>query len=86
MGDEAKPERARALALRVQRRRHELSLTQNQVAERSGIDLKTLQLIEAGQNGFGKAQTGPANPKLNTLVDLAFGLDWVVEDLVKDLV
>lgn len=56
---------------RMKARREELGLTQEQLSERSGVNLRKLQRVEEG--------TFP--PKLDVAIDLAIGLDTSVEYL-----
>jgi transcriptional regulator with XRE-family HTH domain len=56
--------------------RTEKGLTQEQLAEASGLDYKYLQKLE-GKN--------PSSPTLETLNKLAMGLDITLIDLVNEL-
>lgn len=65
--------RGAALGRRVAQRRHECGLTQNQLAEQSGVDLQTLRKLERGQI---------ASPRLFGMVDLAAVLQTSLDQLV----
>jgi len=69
------------LGSNLRQRRLEIGLTQEAVAVRAGISLFTYVKLEKGESNPGT----PANPRLQTLLALAFVLDAHLEDLVPDL-
>lgn len=74
---------ARRLGLRLRQLREDRGFTQESMASRTGIDPKTYQGYE---NGTGDYKSGrPFNPKLNTLMALASGLDLSMPQLVAVL-
>lgn len=76
---------AERLGRRVQERRTELGLTQEQLAERTGISRNQIQNIEKNRNNQKHPQTGlpgPANARLDTVFLLADALDLEVVDLL----
>lgn len=66
-----------ALGRAVSRRRSELRLTQEQLAERAGLSRNQVQNIENSRNNI----DGTANPKLDTLWALAVALEVEVSEL-----
>ena len=70
---------AREIGIRLQRRRAQLGLTQEQVADRAGIAAKTYQNFEQGRSG----RSMPLNPRLRTLMALSAALETGIDDLVR---
>ncbi|TQJ31881.1 helix-turn-helix protein [Microbacterium sp. SLBN-146] len=68
-----------ALGRRLQEARHDLNLTQEQVASASGISTFTYQKLENGESNPGT----PANPRLHTIASLAKVLKIDIGDLVS---
>ncbi|XCB29953.1 helix-turn-helix transcriptional regulator [Arcanobacterium hippocoleae] len=73
---------AKSLAKTIRKRREELHLSQEQVAYKASIDRSHYQIIEAGLANR-KTRT-PANPRLNTLLQIADTLDCSIIDLLKE--
>ncbi len=70
----------RALGVRLQRARHELGMTQEQVAYAAGLTRSHYQQLEKGQSRPGV----PANPSLRTIVALASALGLEPGDLLGE--
>ncbi|HEU0130274.1 MAG TPA: helix-turn-helix transcriptional regulator [Mycobacteriales bacterium] len=76
MSDDARAKRVCfVFGARLRDLRHELGLTQSDVAERAGVSLKYLSQIERGTR----------NPTLAVVVQLSHALDTTPERLVADL-
>lgn len=71
------PRASRQLGLKVQARREELGLTQEQLAERTGLSRNQVQNIEHSRNNRrnAKGRPGPGNPRLETIFLLAAALE-----------
>jgi transcriptional regulator with XRE-family HTH domain len=67
------PDARRTLGTRIRSRRLHRNLTQERLAERSGIDRSTIQRIEGGLN----------DPRYSHLLRIAEALDTTVADLVR---
>ncbi|WP_416442569.1 helix-turn-helix domain-containing protein [Leucobacter sp. HNU] len=72
---------ARELGLALRRRRSELRLTQEQVAEYAEIALYSYQLYERGTGTNGQ----PTNPRLATLLAICQVLEVPVEELLPSI-
>jgi transcriptional regulator with XRE-family HTH domain len=64
---------AKQLGARLRRLREDRGFTQESLAAKTGIDPKTYQGYESGIGDY--KTRSPFNPKLNTLIALADGLD-----------
>lgn len=74
---------ARRLGLRLRQLREDRGFTQESMAAATGIDPKTYGGYE---NGMSDYKTGsPFNPKLNTLMAIAGGLELSTPDLMAVL-
>lgn len=76
---------AEQMGRRVQERRHELGLTQEQLAERTGISRNQIQNIENNRNNTKHPESGkpgPANARLDTVFLLADALEVSVAYLI----
>jgi transcriptional regulator with XRE-family HTH domain len=76
---------AEQLAERVYRRRRELGLTQEDLAERTGISRNQIQNIEKNRNNSKDPETGrpgPGNARLDTVFLLADALDVTISYLI----
>jgi len=76
---------AERLGRRVHDRRKELGLTQEQLAERTGISRNQIQNIENNRNNSKDPVTGrpgPGNARLDTVFLLADALSLSVSDLI----
>ncbi|MEI2775196.1 MAG: helix-turn-helix transcriptional regulator [Tetrasphaera sp.] len=71
--------RAREIGVRLQQARHELGLSQEDVAYRVGISAYTYQKFEKGESRPGT----PLNPRLTTLIMLSEVLKVEVETLLR---
>ena len=71
--DEATSTLGKLIGDNTRRRRSELSMTQAELAERTGIAASHLSYIEHGK----------ANPTLEVLEHLAEGLGWSIIDLLS---
>lgn len=71
--DEATSTLGKLIGDNTRRRRAELSMTQAELAERTGIAASHLSYIEHGK----------ANPTIEVLEHLAEGLDWTLLDLLS---
>lgn len=78
--DEAAREVAASFASILRRRREDLSLSQEAVAERAGLSRYVYGKYEKGEGRPGE----PVNPKLRTLIALAQALEVSVGDLVPE--
>jgi transcriptional regulator with XRE-family HTH domain len=67
------PDARRTLGTRIRTRRLHKGLTQEQLAERAGIDRSTIQRIEGGLN----------DPRHSHLLRIANALDIPLADLVR---
>lgn len=74
---------AATFGIRLQRRRAELQLTQEDVANRAGISRTYYGSLEKGVNDRSRGE--PANPTLSILLRLASALDCRVGNLVDNL-
>lgn len=76
--------RARGLgaALRLARKRRGIS--QETLAHRAGVSKKQIHLIEAGRASGHRDASGPANPRVSTLVGLAAVLGIDVSELFRE--
>lgn len=72
---------ARELGLTLRRRRDELGVTQEQLAERAEISLYAYQLYERGTGTNGQ----PTNPRLATLIAISQVLELSLEDLLPEI-
>lgn len=70
--DALSPRDAAALGHQIRTRREELGLTQEDLAEKSGVTRNQIQVIERGWAD--RANRRPANPRLTTLMGLAEAL------------
>ncbi|MFT4084660.1 MAG: helix-turn-helix transcriptional regulator [Nocardioides sp.] len=76
---------AATLGRRVHERRRDLGLTQEQLAERTGISRNQIQNIENNRNNSRDPQTGqpgPGNARLDTIFRLAAALSVDVSYLI----
>lgn len=73
-------EQARKIGLRLQRRRLELGLSQEEVAHRAGLSSFTYQKFEKGESRPGT----PMNPRLTTLLALSQVLDLPLTTMVGE--
>ncbi|RNI17053.1 helix-turn-helix domain-containing protein [Flexivirga caeni] len=71
-------ERARQIGIRLQRARHALDLSQEEVAHRVGISSYTYQKFEKGESKPGT----PMNPRLTTLLAVCGVLGMSLDELV----
>ncbi len=69
---------AEKLAQRLCELRHEMGLSQEEIAHRSGISTYTYQKFEKGESSPGR----PMNPRLFTLVSLANTFEVPVQSLI----
>lgn len=70
---------------RIEERRRELGMTQEQLAEAAGISRNQVQNIEKNRNNSKHPKTGqpgPGNARLDTVFRLAAALDVTVQDLI----
>lgn len=74
---------AQVLGARLRALRHAKGLSQIQVAEAAGIARNHYQLLEAGRSD--RARGAPANPRLSTLMGLAYVFDTTVARLTAKL-
>jgi transcriptional regulator with XRE-family HTH domain len=75
------PEITAALGHEIRRRRLELGLTQEGLAERSGISRNQIQNLENARNNSG----GVGNPGLDVIWALAGAFDIEVVDLIQSI-
>lgn len=75
---------AKAISNNISRRRKELNLSQEAVANAAGIDRNHYQVIESGRSD--RKTNHPLNPRLNTLFAISKVLDCTVIDLLEDAV
>ncbi len=76
-------ELATLFAQTIRGRRHELGLSQEQVALRAGIDRNHYQLMESARSD--RKSNKAVNPQLFTLLKLAAALELPVEDLLEEI-
>ena len=72
---------AKLFADTIRDRRHELGLSQEQVALRAGIDRNHYQLMESARSD--RKSNKAVNPQMFTLLKLATALEMPVEDLLE---
>lgn len=63
---------------RLSNRRIELNMTQQQVADKSGVLLSTYQKLESGANNI-------ENARLCIAINIAKALNWTAEQLLHDI-
>jgi len=68
---------SKKLALFLKKKREELNLTQEKLAEKSGIEYKHIQNLES----FKKLN----DPKISTLLKLSQALELKIEDIIKGI-
>lgn len=74
---------ASQFAKTIRDRRTELKLSQEEVAQRAGIDRNHYQLMEYARSD--RKSNKPVNPQMFTLLRLANALDMDLEELVHDV-
>lgn len=75
---------AKRLGERIRALRTAQGLSQETLAQRAGITKNQVQLLEAGRSTGREGQVGPSNPKLSTLVGLAFVFDMSVAEVLAE--
>ncbi|MGB3696845.1 MAG: helix-turn-helix transcriptional regulator [Gordonia sp. (in: high G+C Gram-positive bacteria)] len=75
---------SKQLGVQIARRRHELALSQEALAEAVGISANHIQLLESGLSD--RKKRSPANPRLNTLVALSRALQLPLTELIGNAV
>lgn len=68
---------SRKIALFLKKKREELNLTQEKLAEKSGIEYKHIQNLESLKKSN--------DPKISTLFKLSKALELDIEDVIKDI-
>ncbi|HUP98902.1 MAG TPA: helix-turn-helix transcriptional regulator [Aeromicrobium sp.] len=81
--DETAQLAGQALGAALRKRRTELGLKQQEVAERAGLEYKHYQALEAGLSHYGTK--APANPNFRHIMGLAEALSTNVPDLMFDV-
>ncbi|MCI6573564.1 MAG: helix-turn-helix transcriptional regulator [Actinomycetaceae bacterium] len=73
---------AYTLARTLRNRRHELGLSQEEVAQAAGIDRTTYQLMESGRSD--RSTNSLLNPRIFTLMALANALKVPMSELLSE--
>ena len=82
-GEQASQRQSQEFGLRLQRRRRDLGLTQEAVANTAGLSRTYYGSLEKGVGD--RSRNEPANPSMVALIQVAGALDCSVGDLVDGL-